>query len=310
MNKLAIFTAPKPFTNPHIAMIQRNAILNWKALGDQVEVFLVGDEPGIKEVAAEYKVKHLPDVLRNSFGTPRVDSIFDLVRNSSAAALLCYVNADILFLPDLLTTIDLLVESEKDFLAVGQRWDIDIKSPILFQNDWQGELTSRIDTEGNLHKPAGSDYFVFKRSNFTEIPPFAIGRAGWDNWMIFKGRQDHLAVVDCTKTITVIHQQHDFHHLPNGLVHRLQPETLQNVDLAGGYHTMFQLSDTNYSIDTTGLHKKKLDRWRLIREISIFPAIALKSRGLGELFFDLFYPEQSKKNKKRRDQIQKKVKPE
>ena len=30
---LTLFTAPKPFTNPHIALIQRNAIRSWMALG-------------------------------------------------------------------------------------------------------------------------------------------------------------------------------------------------------------------------------------------------------------------------------------
>jgi len=41
MSRLAIFTAPKPFTNPHIRIIQRNAIRSWQALGDEVEVWLV-----------------------------------------------------------------------------------------------------------------------------------------------------------------------------------------------------------------------------------------------------------------------------
>ncbi len=31
---LTLFTAPKPFTNPHIALIQRNAFRSWQALGE------------------------------------------------------------------------------------------------------------------------------------------------------------------------------------------------------------------------------------------------------------------------------------
>ena len=44
MTLLTVFSAPKPFTNPHIALIQRNALQSWLNLGDGVEVLLVGDE--------------------------------------------------------------------------------------------------------------------------------------------------------------------------------------------------------------------------------------------------------------------------
>ncbi len=43
---LTIFTAPKPFTDPHIKIIQRNAIQSWMHLQD-VTVMLIGDEPGL-----------------------------------------------------------------------------------------------------------------------------------------------------------------------------------------------------------------------------------------------------------------------
>ena len=83
MADLTIFTAPKPFTNPHIALIQRNAIRSWMSLGPQVEVILLGEEAGLAESAAECGVKHLPEVARNASGTPLVSSMFDLARQHS-----------------------------------------------------------------------------------------------------------------------------------------------------------------------------------------------------------------------------------
>ena len=56
---ITIFTAPKPFTNPHISLIQRNAILSWQHLGDDVNVVMIGDEPGMAEFAAETGI-HAP----------------------------------------------------------------------------------------------------------------------------------------------------------------------------------------------------------------------------------------------------------
>ena len=48
MADLTIFTAPKPFTDPHIALIQRNAILSWLHLGPRVAVILLGEELGLE----------------------------------------------------------------------------------------------------------------------------------------------------------------------------------------------------------------------------------------------------------------------
>ena len=56
MPLITIFTAPKPFTDPHIDVIQRNAIRSWLSLGGDVEVILVGDEAGMSAVASEYRV--------------------------------------------------------------------------------------------------------------------------------------------------------------------------------------------------------------------------------------------------------------
>ena len=52
MPTLTLFTSPKPFTNPHIAVIQRNAIRSWLNLGAEVEVLLLGEEEGLAEDGA------------------------------------------------------------------------------------------------------------------------------------------------------------------------------------------------------------------------------------------------------------------
>ena len=90
MTFLTIFSAPKPFTDPHINMIQRNALQSWQHLSDDVEVILIGDEEGLADVANEYKMRHLPNVARNEWGTPLVSSIFGLAREASQSPLMSY----------------------------------------------------------------------------------------------------------------------------------------------------------------------------------------------------------------------------
>ena len=99
MPLITLFSAPKPFTNPHIAMIQRNAIKSWTLLSD-VEVILLGEEEGLAEAAKELGVKHIAHVASNANGTPLISSMFKLARENSSSDLLCIINADMILMPD------------------------------------------------------------------------------------------------------------------------------------------------------------------------------------------------------------------
>lgn len=216
MSFLTVFTSPKPFTNPHIDIIQRNAIQNWKALSPEVEVVMVGDEEGMPEVAAEYGVQHIKSVEANEFGTPYIQSIFQAAREASDSPFLCFANADMLFFPQLIDDIRAVSQQHEKFLIIGQRWDMEITAPLDFSPGWDQRLKTRLKQEGRLHSPAGSDYFVFHRSQYTQIPEFVIGRPSWDNWMIYHGLKQGWPVIDATPDIEIIHQNHDYSHLPGG----------------------------------------------------------------------------------------------
>ena len=116
----------------------------------------------------------------------------------------------------------------KKFLLVGQRWDLEVNDLINDPDQFNG-LKQKVFSEGILHPPMGSDYFIFPRECYQEIPEFAIGRAGWDNWFIYKSRFEGWPVIDSTHDITVIHQNHDYRHLPGGQPHYRLPETNENV---------------------------------------------------------------------------------
>jgi hypothetical protein len=271
-------------------MIQSNTLRNWKALGEVVQVVVVGDEPGIAEVCRELDLVHLPEVRCNAMGTPLISSIFDLARRVNESPCLVYANADILFLPELLDTIRSLASEKDRFLGVGQRWDLAVQEPLSFSSNWAGLLRERAKRDGQVHGQTGSDYFIFPRHCFTEIPDFAVGRAGWDNWMIFRGRWQHWAVVDLTESLIVIHQNHGYAHLPGGVIHHKQPETQDNVRMGGGRRTIFKLSDATHTLVAGRLCNQPLDWGAFWREVEIFPLTWLQSRPLGWLSFALFHP--------------------
>ncbi len=290
---LTLFTAPKPFTNPHIATIQRNAIRCWLNLGPEVEVLLLGDEEGLAEAAVELGARHISQVQRNANGTPLVSSMFELARQNSTSPLLGCVNADILLFPDMVDHARRVLELTPRFLMVGQRWDLDVREPLQFTPGWPQTLRERAFSQGKLHRASGSDYFIFPRECFADMPTFAIGRAGWDNWMIYSGRARGWPVVDSSLTVTIIHQNHDYSHLPGGQPHYKLPETDENVRLAGGKRAIFELPDASHVLRGGELCRPALSWKRFWREVEIFPLVKLHSYSLAQAFYFFFHPQKA-----------------
>lgn len=294
MSFLTIFSAPKPFSNPQVATIQENAIQSWKHLGSDVDVILVGEEAGLAQAAATYGVRHLPMVARNKEGTPLVSSIFRLARQNSDSPLLSYVNADILLLSDFVEAARQISGQIGKFLLVGQRWDLAITTRLDFSGDWEICLRQWNGEVGELYPPLGSDYFIFPRTCFLEIPDFAIGRAGWDNWMIYKARREHWTTIDTTSSILDIHQKHDYSHLPGSQPHYHLPESDENLRLAGGrLRKNFGLIDADHRLVQNQLVGPVWTLKKILREVEILPLVSWKSEWLARIFFHLFHPVQA-----------------
>ncbi|MBM3123428.1 MAG: hypothetical protein FJZ97_14765 [Chloroflexi bacterium] len=189
--------------------------------------------------------------------------------------LLCFVNADVILLPDLLDRAQAAAARFASFLLVGQRWDLDLRQPLVFDGAWETQLRQAVRARGRRHPPGGSDYFVFPRSCFDDIPAFALGRAGWDNWMIYHARRRRWPVIDASQAVTVIHQDHDYAHLPGGRPHYRHPESDRNLELAGGRPAVFTLADSDWVDDEAGLRRRPLRLRSLARRIESGVYVAL-----------------------------------
>jgi hypothetical protein len=267
MNKLSVFTAPKPFTEAHINRIQRNAIRSWLEMGDEVEVLLVGEEEGIADAAAALGVTHVPGVAKNKQGTPLVSSIFGLACENSRADLFLFSNTDMLFMPETLGLALQMKQRADDFVLLGQRYDLDVDTEIDFSPGWDKRLLGEVVHRGRLHPMGGSDYFLFPSGLFSQIPDFAIGRAGWDNWMIYHALAEGSLVVDATPSLVAIHQNHGYQHLAGEDGHQRHPETLENLELAGGMRKMFSLLDVKYQLKDGKIRRISWSLARFLRGI-------------------------------------------
>ncbi len=287
MPLLTLFSAPKPFTDPHIATIQRNAIASWAKL-PETQVLLEGDEPGLAEAANDLGVGHIPGLPRSPSGAPLMDAMFRLARQNSPSQLYCIVNADIILLPGFVETAQRLSSQMERFVMLGQRWDLDVDAALNFSGDWSNRLLEQLASQGKQHRPAGSDYFLFPAACFDDLPAFTIGRAGWDNWMIYHARKNGFPAIDATRDVTIIHQNHDYSHLPGGKPHYTHPETNENIRLAGGRPmTRFTLLDTNYRLEGGKILPQKMDAARLWRRVEAWPLLALGSTRLSNALWRL-----------------------
>lgn len=284
---ITLFSAPKPFTDPRIAVLQRNAITSWTKLPD-VKIVLLGDEPGLAEAAAELGVAHIREIPRSESGAPLMDAMFRLAREASLSPLYAIVNADIILFEDFVEAAKNVSARLQKFVLLGQRWDMDMTEPLDFSEGWQNRLRSIVHRQGSLHRPAGSDYFLFPATTYQSLPAFIIGRAGWDNWMIYHARKSGFPAIDATADVMIIHQNHDYSHLPGGQPHYKHPETEINIRLAGGRPmTRFTLLDTDKRLENGQILPQRPDSARLWRCIEAWPLLVLGSTRLSNAIWRL-----------------------
>jgi hypothetical protein len=269
---LTIFATPKPFRG-HIAVIQRNAIRSWTLLRPACEIILMGNDEGTADIAAEWGLRHVPEVARNTWRTPLVSDLFQQAQHLGVHNLFCYVNSDIILMSDFMQAIQRVAAQKRRFLLVGHRWNFEIKEVLEFQPDWEERLRRQVSQCATLAGARAIDFFVFPRDVLGEIPAFAIGRPLWDNWMLYRARALSVPLIDATSVVMAVHQNHDYSHHPQGKAGLWSgAEQVANSALAGGDDHAFSLVDATHVLTP---HKLRLaySREHLYRRCETLPIL-------------------------------------
>jgi hypothetical protein len=274
---LTIFTAPKPFTNPHINIIQRNALSAWTRLPD-VEVILIGDEPGIPEAAQEFGVKNVKEVERDEKGIPLVNAVMEIGHKFSESPMLCYANADMILMSDAVDAARQVAAQVKDFLLVGQRWNLDLTEPFDFSGDWEARLQEQVRQRGEFYSPWGIDYFIFPRHLYAEVPSFTIGRPAWDNWMVYHACTKIGMAIDASRQVVAVHQNHDYSHLPNNKPPYGSEVAKSNLAKAGGRRCVYNILDTNRELVQGRVTRPQV---RVVRWLRRLEHVFVNDKGAG-----------------------------
>lgn len=206
---ITLFTIPRAFTGGD-KVRQENTLGSWTRLVPRPEIILFCDDPGVAEAAKQFGCIHVPDVRCNQDGIPYISHAFRLASQMATNNTLCYANADIIFVQDLIVATKAVKESFNDpFLIVGQRWNISIPGPLEFTEGWQHRLRSQIGSRSSKVSTSAIDYFVYPQGAVVSLPDFLVGSPKWDNWLVKDAEKRGVQVVSATEAITCIHQRHE-----------------------------------------------------------------------------------------------------
>jgi len=253
---ITVFATPKPFRG-HIGIIQRNAIQSWQRLHPDVEILLLGPEEGATETANEFGLRHEHDISCNEFGTVLLSGLFDRAQQIARHDIVCFVNCDIILTSDFLRAVQAVSKPRDNFLMVGRRWDMPITQPLDFTNArWGDELRSAALDKGRQRPPQWIDYFVFRRGFLAgKVPLFAVGRPGYDNWLIWRARSLRIPVIDASHDVIAVHQNHDYKHHPGGEKGVWEgEEARRNTALLGGWSHFCTVEDASDRLVAGRLH--------------------------------------------------------
>jgi hypothetical protein len=214
---ITMFSTPKAFIG-HIDIIQRNALKSWQRLHPDIELILVGDDPGAAEVCSEFGIRHIKNVAKNRYGTKYLASIYDQVHEVARHPILCHVNCDILLMSDFVRSAHAVFSQTNSFLMAGRRWDVDIRHPLDFASpDWERDLTLLARTTNRPRPAQWIDYFLFPKGlYYKKIPEFVVGRPGWDNWLLWYPLSLKIPLIDASPDVLAAHQNHDYGYHPDG----------------------------------------------------------------------------------------------
>lgn len=272
---ITIFTTAKPFLNKKTAVLQKNAILSWKEICPGAEIIIFGDDEGVADFCNKFKIKNVPEIKKDSFGKPLLDSIFEQAKRYAKNDILAYISSDIILLSDLSKSIEKI--KLPLFLMAGRRRDLNMENEINFnENGWRKKLLDAAEKNGKLHGHCATDCMVFPKGFRHNMLPFAIGVAGWDNWLIYRAKFLKIPVIDATPAVDMIHQNHDYSYSSFGksggkLGGRIEgPQLKKNLVLAGNSLNVATLMDADWILDDAGNLKKPSFFRYILSKISLF----------------------------------------
>ncbi len=279
---ITFFTTGKPFIG-HDGVIQRNALQSWKLLHPDIEVILFGDDEGAAQVCAELGLVHEPQVERHESGVKYLNYMFARAQEIARHNYVCFSNCDIVLFKDFLKAFEIAHSWSKSFLAVGRRWDTEVAAPIDFRSEvWDQALRDLAVKTGKQQDDRWIDYFLFNRGLYDSMPKLIVGHCYWDNWMVWMALSAGVEVIDFSRFVTAVHQNHGYNpRFGRSKGGRTDPLSHWNLEAIGGARHTRTILGATHRIDSDGRIQRNLWHYVPLRRL----------RQIGRpLLYDLWLP--------------------
>jgi len=264
---LTLFSVPKAFQG-QFRNIQINAIRSWAHLQPRPEIILLGDDQGVAQMAQEIGAIHIPQIERTATGTPLVNSLFEQAECASSNDLMCLVLADIILMSDFMAGVNqwMRLVAGQPSLLIGRKSILPLPDLLDFgQPDWESKLRKQVALKAR-YGTSDTDYWVYRRGLWSDIPAFAIGRYYWSAWLTYTAHRRDATVVDATAVITAVESEHDYSHVTAVGGRILQsPEVAGNAKLFRGAR-FWTSANAPYILTASGLARRPLHH----RLLSVF----------------------------------------
>ena len=93
---------------------------------------------------------------------------------------------------------------------------------------------------------------MFTRGLFADLPPFAIGRPGYDPWLIWRAADLGADVIDATNFLWAIHQRHDYSHVGSRAIAFAGVEAQRNAAIVDDWRHYHSIAYARLKVDATG----------------------------------------------------------
>lgn len=255
MERITIFAAPRPFEGD-FERIQRNAIFSWTCLEPRPEILVFGGGARAAAVCDELGVRSVPEVSSTASGAPMLDSLFAAAQQVASNEVLAYANPDVIFLQEVVVALERASVRFGRFIAVGAprnaQFGDTLRGPV---GEWRSAAEPAIARATRPARGSGADLFVFPCRALDPIPPIAIGRLGWDNWLLWRCATNALPSIDITDAAALIHQDHSgsTHRGSLDATHeRFGEEVRDNLGRLGRLDVITRRSEIPYAIRADG----------------------------------------------------------
>ena len=120
---------------------------------------------------------------------------------------------------------------------------------------------------------AGSTTSCIHAACSAEIPPFALGRWYWDNWLVYRARRLGGALIDASACVMAIHQNHDYRHIVD-LGPKGESNNQSGIESFGNRllvkSILMTLEDADWRVNESGLSRIfRTTRWHILNEAAL-----------------------------------------